>query len=143
MEVKSRGRAFVGNFRKGDDLLEALTRHCEGNKVKLGIFSLVGSVTKAVVGYYNQDTKKYLDPIVFHRKLEIINCKGNISLKDGKIIVHSHITLSDEKGQCFGGHLLPGTMLFAAEYYLKELEGPDFNRVFDPETGLNLWEIYN
>ncbi len=34
-------------------------------------------------------------------------------MKDGEIFVHAHITLADRKGRAYGGHLMPGTMVFA------------------------------
>ena len=70
---------------------------------------------------------------------EIVSCSGNISLKESEIFVHAHIVLADDKSQCFGGHLMPGCILFAGEYYIQELAGGKFRRKYDPETGLALW----
>ena len=66
-------------------------------------------------------------------------CMGNISLKDGEVFVHAHITLADHEGKCHGGHLMPDTNIFAAEYYVQELVGEKLERKHDPETGLSLW----
>ena len=38
------------------------------------------------------------------------------------------------------GHLLPGTMLFACELFIEELEGGGLEREYDPRTGLHLWK---
>ena len=64
---------------------------------------------------------------------------GNISLKDDKIMAHSHITLADFDGKAFGGHLMPGVKIFAAEFYIQELLGGVLNRIQDPVTKLPLW----
>jgi len=53
--------------------------------------------------------------------------------------VHAHVVLADHDGNCFGGHLMPGAEIFAAEYHIKELTGANLERKDDPETGLSLW----
>ncbi|HNV23772.1 MAG TPA: DUF296 domain-containing protein, partial [Candidatus Omnitrophota bacterium] len=88
---------------------------------------------------YKQQEQQYVECVSLEKKLEIVSCLGNISLKENKPFVHAHITLADLKGQCYGGHLMPGTIIFAAEYYIKELTGLELQRGLDQETGLSLW----
>ncbi len=140
MQVQE-NRTFIGRFRANRDLLEELTEFCETEDIKLGVFSVIGAVTCAKLGYYKQDKKKYAECVSLDKKLEIASCAGNISLLDSKIFVHAHITLADHNGVAFGGHLMPGSMIFAAEYYIKELKGASFERTRDSETGLNLWKL--
>jgi predicted DNA-binding protein with PD1-like motif len=72
--------------------------------------------------------------------LEILALAGNISLKDGQPFVHAHITLSDQEGRAFGGHLAEGTRVFACEFTIQEGHAPvTLARSFDEETGLFLW----
>jgi uncharacterized protein len=66
---------------------------------------------------------------------------GNISLKDGNPMVHAHITLADEAGKAYGGHLIPGTVVFACEFILQVFEQPLLERGFDEATGLPLWSM--
>jgi predicted DNA-binding protein with PD1-like motif len=66
---------------------------------------------------------------------------GNISLKDGNPIIHAHITLAGKTGKTYGGHLAPGTVIFACEFILEVFDGPIFERGFDEETSLPLWTI--
>ncbi|MFA4857794.1 MAG: PPC domain-containing DNA-binding protein [Candidatus Margulisiibacteriota bacterium] len=132
-------RYFLGRFECGDDLFGALTDFCKAQNIKLGVFSLVGAVKKAKLGHYNQQEKKYSDCIELSQKLEIASCMGNISLKDGEIFVHAHIVLADWDGKAYGGHLMPGTEIFAAEYNIQEYGGRELHRVKDDVTGLPLW----
>ncbi|MFH1380688.1 MAG: PPC domain-containing DNA-binding protein [Candidatus Omnitrophota bacterium] len=134
-------RIFLGRFRANKDLLEELTELCKKEGIKLGVFSVIGAVTCAKLGYYKQDEKKYAECVKLDKKLEITSCTGNISLLDSNIFVHAHITLADHNGAAYGGHLMPGSMIFAAEYYIKELKGATFERTRDSETGLNLWKL--
>ena len=131
-------KTIMGKLRHGSDLLEEITSVCSENGMVLGRVQALGAVSKARVGFYNQETREY----EFHeidRALEITNLVGNISIKDGEPMVHAHITLADEEGNAFGGHLAPGTIVFACEFVLDQYEGPEFMRGLDEETGLPLW----
>ena len=134
------GRVFIGRFKGKADLLAELTELCKKENVKLGVFSVIGALTCAKLGYYNQAAKKFTDCVSLDKKLEITSCTGNISLLNSEIFVHAHITLADHEGTAYGGHLMPGSKIFAAEYYIKELTGTTLERTHDSETGLNLWK---
>jgi len=138
MPVKE-GRIFIGRFNHKEDLLNSLNEFCIKNDIKLGVFSVIGAVRSAKMGYYKQDEQQYVECVSLEKKLEIVSCSGNISLKDEKPFVHAHITLADLEGRCYGGHLISGTIIFAAEYYIKELTGFELRRGIDKETGLSLW----
>jgi len=134
------GRLFVGRFEAGQDLLAELTEFCKKENIRLGVFNLIGAVRNAKLGYYDQQHKQYTGCVEFNNKLEITSCTGNISLKDGEIMAHAHITLADFDGKAFGGHLMPGTEIFAAEYFIQELTGAELHRGKDEITGLPLWQ---
>jgi predicted DNA-binding protein with PD1-like motif len=51
------------------------------------------------------------------------------------------VTLADDRGTCYGGHLAPGTVVFACEFVVQAFQGPAFERMYDDETGLALWKI--
>ena len=140
MRVKE-GKILIGRFRAKSDLLEALTELCKKENITLGVFSVIGALTSVKLGYYKQDAKKYTECVFLDKKLEITSCTGNISLMNSDIFVHAHITLADHAGGAYGGHLMPGSRIFAAEYYVKELEGAALERTRDSETGLNLWKL--
>lgn len=132
------GRIFIGRFEKDSDLLASWDELCRRESILSGVFSLIGSVSCSRFGYYNQVTHKYIEMQTDERS-EIIHCSGNISMKEGEIFVHAHVLFADDKGKCFGGHLLPGTRIFAAEYYLQELKDALLVRQPDAQTGLSLW----
>lgn len=132
-------RKIMGRLAKDADLLGALEEQCRLHKITLGEVWAIGAVTKARIGYYQQDIQKYMF-LDLDRPMEILTLIGNVSLKDGQIMVHAHITLSDEEGRAFGGHLAPGTPVFACEFVLQECQSEKvFQRQMDQETGLFLW----
>jgi predicted DNA-binding protein with PD1-like motif len=128
----------MGQLPYGADLLEALTEIVQKEQITLGRIQAIGATTHAVVAYYDQNTKTY-NPLEFTGGMEILNLNGNVSIRDGKPFVHVHILLGDAKGQVFGGHLLPGTKLFACEVTIDVFEGDALHRAKEDRTGLFLW----
>lgn len=138
-QVKSK-EIVVGRIGYGGDLLEELTKIAVARGIRLGRIEAIGAVQKARVGFYNQQSREY-QYHSFSHPMEVAKLIGNISLKDGNSFVHAHITLADEQGKCYGGHLAPGTIVFACEFILEVFDGPAFNRCPDEETGLLLWSV--
>ncbi len=135
------GRCFMGRLAKGDDLLLALEKFCQEHNITLGEVRALGAVTKARVGFYHQEERKYqwLD---LPNPREILSLIGNISVKDGKPMVHAHVTLSGDDGRVVGGHLAEGTPVFACEFAIHEYQADQvLARQNDPETGLMLWPV--
>jgi len=138
-EVKA-VKMFMGKLAHGADLLEEITKICVDQDIYLGRVEALGAVKKARLGYYNQQNQEY-HIFDLDQTLEIINLTGNISIKDGAPVVHAHVTLSDKDGHAYGGHLAPGTIVFACEVAIQVLDGQKFERGFDQETGLPLWKM--
>lgn len=132
--------AYLGKLSYGMDLLEELTTVCVKEEIHLGCVEALGAVQKARLGFYNQDSREYAF-FEIEKALEITNLVGNVSLRDGKPMVHAHVTLTDSDGKAYGGHLALGTVVFACEFCITKLDGPEFVRGHDEETGLPLWEI--
>ncbi len=130
---------IIGKLRYDEDLLEGIIRVVRENNIKEGAIFLIGAVKEAVVGYYIQSEKRYIQ-IKLPYPQEIVSAMGNISLKDGDIFPHIHIVLSDEKGETKGGHLMGGTKVFACEYTIIPSKGLNLKRAYDETTGLFLLE---
>ena len=129
----------MGQLPFGSDLLEGLTAIVQKENIRLGRIQAIGATTHAVVAFYDQNTKKY-NPLEFSGGMEILNLTGNVSIRDGKPFVHVHAVLGDPKGKVFGGHVLPGTKLFALEVFIDELGGDELVRSHEEKTGLYLWK---
>jgi len=135
-----RGRSILGRLPHGKDLLKTIEEFCVQNSIQTGVFSIIGSVMSATLGSYDQNQQVY---VTFKKEepLEIVNCTGNVSLKDGKVAVHAHAVLADMNGQTIGGHIFSETIVYAAEIYLRELLGKPLEREYDSITGLSLWKL--
>ncbi len=136
VEIKN---IFMGTVPKGEMLLETLTERCARAGVGLGRIEAIGAVSRLVTAYYDQEAFRYETHTVEDR-LEILSCIGNISLKEGKPLVHAHITAADRNGRSMGGHLGEGTVVFACEFIVYSFSGAPLERGLDRATGLPLWE---
>ena len=128
---------WFGRFEENEELVEALTKFLEENNIQTGIFSIVGSVKASKIAFYDRIQKKYLE-MPMDEPSEILHCTGNISLKDGKVFPHCHITLGARDGSAYGGHLM-GAKIFVAEVYIKKFDIV-VERKLDQNTGLSLLE---
>ena len=129
---------MLGRLPYGKDLIVAVEGFCADHAIQTAVFSVIGSVTSATLGSYDQNQQVY---VTFKRKepLEIVHCTGNVSLKDGKVAVHAHAMLADINGQTVGGHIFSETVVYAGEIYIQELSGKPLEREYDHTTGLPLW----
>lgn len=130
----------MGKLRHGGDLLEEITAVCTRENIRLGRIQALGAVQRARLAYYDQKTHEYRF-FTIDQPLEITNLAGNISVKDGQPMVHAHVTLADSAGNAYGGHLAPGTLVFACELVIESYAGPVFERKPDTQTGLPLWAM--
>lgn len=132
------GPAYVLRPAFGTDLVKELQTFINERGINLAWISGVGAVTRAGLRYYDQVEKSWLD-IDVDKNLEVVSMLGNVSLLNGEPIVHVHITLSDEEGRCYGGHVGPNTIVFNMEILVTTLSGPPVTRKLDTDTGLTLF----
>ncbi len=134
------GRRFMGRLPHGKDIITSIEEFCKENLIRMASFSLIGAVSSATFGAYDQKQQVYVT-VREEAPLEIVACMGNISSKEGDLFIHAHIVLGDEQGKLTGGHLFSDTIIFAGEIDLQELTGGPLERVNDTTTGLALWKL--
>jgi uncharacterized protein len=130
----------MGRLSYGSALLEEIANMCLKENIQLGWIEALGAVKRARLAFYNQETHEY-EFFLIDQPLEITKLVGNVSLKDDHPFIHAHITLADKTGNAYGGHLAPGTVVFACEFRLEVFDGPGIKRDFDEATGLPLWAM--
>ena len=115
-------------LKKGDDLKASIEEKCR----KLGINTAV--VLSGVGCLYHTKIRlaKAIDYLENDEDYEICSLTGTVS--NGNC--HIHISLSDEKGNCIGGHLEKGCLInTTCELVLGILEEYESVREFDENTG--------
>ena len=134
------GEKYIGRLSHGSDLLEEISKICTKLGTRFGQIEAIGAVQKARLAYYDQTRQKYCH-FEIDEPMEIASLIGNVSILKGEPMVHAHMTLADEKGKTYGGHLAPGTIIFAAEIVIQAFGEEPLERGKDEETGLPLWEM--
>ena len=134
------GKTLFIRLDENEDLLDAIKERAERNRVNTGFFFLIGTVKKAVLGFYKEGNYK---PIHVAGPLEIVCCTGNVSKReDGQLVAHAHLVVSNEEGITFGGHLLSGCPIDATgELVLVETPSAKLKRVLDKKRNLYLWSL--
>ena len=133
----------------GTDVLEGILDTCKKYMIKDGIImSALGSWRK--VTFCNptdlpNGKKGYGEPIVLEGVYEVVNLAGMICHDtDGNILPHVHLTLSDEKGNAYGGHILPGCeVLLTTDIVIGSFTGIEMGRRFDEELGVQVFAPKN
>jgi predicted DNA-binding protein with PD1-like motif len=134
------GRRFVGRLPHGKDLITSIEDFCKASSIKMAIFSVIGAVSSATLGAYDQKQQVYAT-FTQDGPLEIVSCTGNVSLLDQDPVIHAHVVLGTLEGKTIAGHIFSETILYAGEIDLQELTGIPLERAYDDTTGLMLWKI--
>ena len=126
--ASGRLKTYALRLRPGQDLRRELEGFAKARGLRAGfVLTAVGSLTKAALRLADQP-----DATAFEGKFEIVSLVGTLS-PDG---VHLHASLSDKTGRTIGGHLVEGCVIYTtAELVIGEIEGVEFTREQDAETG--------
>ena len=122
------------------DLMEGLMAFCKALDITCGQVRGIGAVSEATFRMYDPATKQYVDK-TFSEQMEVTNLTGNISQKDGQPYLHVHATCSRADYSCVGGHLLGARIGGACELLVDKFGDTKVGRMFDEETGLNLYKF--
>ncbi len=139
MKSKKVASKYFIRIEKGEKVLETLTLFCQENKISLGSLTGIGATSSATLGWYELSTKSYHWKS-FAGNLEVTSLLGNVTLSAGNPFIHTHITISDEKLQTFGGHLKEAIVGATLEVIVDISQG-QIVRKLDEEIGLNLFDL--
>ena len=96
--IKSQIECYVFRLHPGQDLYKEIEEYVKRNKIEAGfIMTCVGSLKEINIRLAN--AKEFL---IKKENFEITSLVGCISCNNR---IHLHISISDNKGNCFGGHL--------------------------------------
>ena len=134
-------RVIIAKMEKGEDVIKTIEKVASDHAVRTGQLTLIGAIEGARLGFFNRHSLEYVEFTV-DEDLEVVSCMGDITtMQDGTLVVHAHMIAADEKGDCHGGHLLPGCKVSVTiELVIFETED-EIKRARDDSTGLNLMDI--
>lgn len=134
-------------MKPGDDFLLTLQKYCEDNEIKNGIIlNTIGSLDGATfLDPVPLPEKKfgygYGEPIKLFGPIEILTADGMVCHNDDEeILLHVHVTYSDQDGHAYGGHLIEGNrVLFTADVVLGEIENINMMRRYDDDLEVEIF----
>ena len=121
-------KEYCLRLKKGDDLKREIEELCKIEGIDTAcVISSVGSLISLDIRLAKAQDKLHIDD-----GFEILSLNGTIS--KGK--AHLHIVVSDDKGDCLGGHLLEGTLVdTTCELIILALDAYSSKRTYDEKTG--------
>lgn len=133
-------RVIVGKIEPDEDLIDAITKLVKTYNFKAGLLNCIGAFKKFTIGYFDLDKKEYKLE-TFDENVELVSCLGNIAYKNGKPIIHAHVSVGRPDFSIIGGHLSqPSIISVTGEIYILEID-QKLNRSLDPQFNLSLLNI--
>ena len=104
MEYRKFDNVIIARIDKGEEILEQLKAIAINENIKLASINALGAINDFTIGVYKTDEKKYYSNS-FKGYYEITSLTGTINTMDGEYYAHLHMSVGNEKGEVFGGHL--------------------------------------
>ena len=117
MQYKKFENKLVLRLDPGDEIFSSVEKVCKGEGILLGSVSGIGAISSLIAGVYDVQKKEYIQNS-FEGAFEIVSLAGNITTKNGNTYVHLHISVGDDKGRVFGGHLNSAVIALLQRYLL-------------------------
>lgn len=139
MKYERLGNKIVVRIDKGEEIVDALKTICKKLDIKLGSIVGIGATDKVTIGLLNTKTKKYQSK-EFTGDHEIAPLVGNITMMNGEVYLHLHVTLCNVEHKAVGGHLTSAVVSAMFEGIIDIIEG-QVTREYNDEVGLNLLSL--
>lgn len=125
-------KIYTFRIKPGNDLKSELERFVKTNDIQAGfIITCVAGLEQATLRMAGAMPDKQ-DIRTYKGDYEVTSLVGTVSVNG----VHLHMSISDNEGKSFGGHLKEGTIVHpTAEIVIGEDEQTTYTRELDEETG--------
>ncbi len=139
MRIKKYRGFYVLRIEKGEEIVDAIKRFAKKSKIKGAFLFGLGVGEKLTLGYFDAQKKSYIKK-EFNHEYEFTSFAGNISYFEKELVVHIHVTITDDNFNAFGGHLFEGYVPATLEIVVINLYG-SLKRFSDELTGLKLLNL--
>lgn len=136
MEYRRSGTEIAIRLDEGDEIAGSLVSICVKEGISSAVFEGIGACRKAEIAHYDASEKRYRNRKL-EGMLEIVSLIGNITVSDGKPLVHAHIALGLEDFSVVGGHLASAETSPTCEIAMG-IRGIRISRAPDERSGLRL-----
>ena len=129
---------FLMVLNQGDSILPHLEALAISEDIPSANFTGMGFVNIRF-GFFNADTKEY-DPKDFSN-VELASMNGSIAWKNGKPSIHAHGVVAGKDFNCYGGHILSGTVSTGSLEILVTIHKKRLERNRDEGIGADVLQI--
>lgn len=130
---------YVLVFADDDEVLSGITEFANKYNVKSAHITAIGAFKKATSGWYDE-TKKAFKLHHINQQAELVSLIGNISLFNGKPVVHVHFAVGLPDGKLEGGHLIEAYTFPTVEMFITVYPTPIYKKL-NQQTNLNLMDL--
>lgn len=135
-KILEKDNEYILRFDESEDIISGIKKFCGEEGFEAGTFTCIGACSLVELSFYKLEEKEYRKKTI-EEELEITGIIGNITRKDGEVVVHAHGNFGDSEMKVWGGHVNKAIISATGEVMLRKLEGK-INRDFDERTYLNL-----
>lgn len=139
MLIKKFDHYYVLRLHKNDEIITALKKAAENQKINGAFFFGLGVGSNVVLGYFDIDQRTYIKK-AFEGEYEFTSFSGNISTYNGDTIVHCHVTITNREFDAVGGHLVQATVPATCEIIIFPFTGI-LKRKKDRDTNLAVLDV--
>jgi hypothetical protein len=139
MNYKRFENKVVVRIDKGEEIVDQLKTICKKLDIKLGSIVGIGATDKITISLLNTKTKKYQSK-EFTGDHEIAPLVGNITVMNGEVYLHLHVTICNVEHKALGGHLTSAVSSATFEGIIDIIEG-QVTREYNDDVGLNLLSL--
>jgi len=139
MEYRKFDDHYVIRLDRGEEIVAKLKEVAQKEGIKLAYLTGIGAVGKVTAGVFDTKEKEFKGH-TWEGDLEVVSIGGNINTMNGDTYAHFHISIADEEGHVYGGHLTEAVISGTGEMVLTEIKG-NVDREYDEEIGLNLFKF--
>ena len=139
MEYGKFGSTLIVRLNKGEEIVEKLLELQKSLGIRLASVNGLGAVEEVTVGVFYPATKTY-KANHYQGDYEIVSLHGTLTTQEGKPYAHLHMSIGDEEGRVFGGHLNKAVISATCELVVQVLDGT-VERRMEPEIGLYLMDF--
>jgi len=133
MTYSEQNNSYLIRFMPNEEVAAGLQQFCVDHNITGGFISGLGAAKEVEFAHFSMETKKYTT--FTKHEVEITNLTGNISVEK----IHLHITIGDNTGQAFAGHLMKCVADPTVEVMITPFK--ETHRVPDAYSTLNLLDF--
>ena len=133
------GRCLLARLDHGADIIgQIILIWPEEKEIETGVFSVIGALSRAELGYYDQVSLKY-GRIQIEEPVELVSCSGNISLQRRPAFCACSCRSVGPGREWSGEDISPGARSLPQSSIARSFWAGPWKEIHDSITGLNLW----